>query len=264
MNFRNLPETLLAAVCACQGPASPDRPGGPLDVSRLTEQAENFHGKAVHARGLVASVCREEGCFIDLVPSAGKGEGVLVSPRHEAFSFPNDSVGKIAVVKGTFYGKVYPLSRLDKWHGQGWRDGEKKMPPFAQVFRIEADSVTFEEAAGRVEIEESPLAAFSSPLIDLGRMEFEAAGMGTGRKCLEPGESMPEHSTGPYHELLFGIEGELNVRMHGRPGDIKLAPGQAFYVPPGTEHGLSNKGSGKACYIFVYSMPEAAEEAEGQ
>ena len=259
MNFRNLPVTLLAAVCACQGPASPDRPGGPLDVSRLTGQPGNFHGKAVHARGLVASVCLEEGRFIDLLPSSGKGEGVLVSPRHEALRFSKDGVGKIAVVKGTFYGKVYPFSRLEKWHQQGWRAGEKKMPPFAGVFRIEADSVTFEEPAGKVEIEQIPLIAHSSPLIDLDRMEFEAAGMGTGRKCLEPGESMHEHSTGPYHELLFGLEGELTVRIHGKPGEIKLAPDRACYVPPGTEHHLTNKGSGKACYIFVYAMPEAGE-----
>jgi len=260
MSHRNFPVMLLAAVCASQGPASPDRPVDPLDVSRLTGQPENFHGKAVHARGVVVSVCREEGCFIDLVPASGKGEGVLVSARHEGFSFSKDSVGKIAVVKGTFYGKVYPSSRLDHWHGHGWRAAENDMPTFARVFRIEADSVTFKDPDKKSEIDETPLASYSSPLIELDRMEFEAAGMGTGRKCLNPGESMPEHSTGPYHELLFGLEGELTVGMQGRPGDVKLASNQACYVPPGTEHHLTNKGSGKACYIFVYSLPEKPEE----
>ncbi len=261
MSFRGCFLVLLAlTIPGCHRSNPAQQPGTPLDVSRLTRQPGLFHDKVVHVQGIVTSVCEEEGCFIDVVPLSGKGDGVLVSARHGAFKFPRDSVGKIAVVKGTFYTKVYPFSRMNHWHHHGWRAWEKKIPPFARIFRIEADSVRFKEPEKDVTIEEAPLVPFSSPVIDLDQEEFEAARMGTGKKCLNPKESTPEHSTRRYHELLFAIEGELTVRMQNRPDELKLSPNQACYIPPHTKHSLTNKGGRRACYIFVYSLPEKSEE----
>jgi quercetin dioxygenase-like cupin family protein len=164
-------------------------------------------------------------------------------------------VGKTAEVKGTFYSKVYPFSRLDHWHHQGWRPWETALPDFARVFRIEADSVDFGEPREFREIQETPLSPYVSPVVDLNHMEFEAASMGTGKKCLEAGENTPEHSSGRYHELLLAIEGELTVRMENVDKEVKLSPGNACYVPSNTKHSVANTGGEKACYVFVYSLP---------
>lgn len=84
--------------------------------------------------------------------------------------------------------------------------------------------------------------------------------MGTGKKCLDAGEDTPEHSTGRYHELVFAIEGELTVKIENMAQDVKLSPGQACYIPPNSNHSVANTGSKRACYVFVYSLPEQAQE----
>ncbi|MDY6967500.1 MAG: cupin domain-containing protein [Spirochaetota bacterium] len=231
-----------------------------FDVSTITEDPTKYHNMTVHVQGIVTSVCKEEGCFIDIVALSGAGAGVLINARNGAFKFPIESVGKIAVVKGTFYSKVYPFSRMDHWHHHGWRVWEKEIPSFARILRIEADSVSFEEAKNQVTINESPLIPFTSPIINLDQMEFEAASMRIGKKCLNPEESIPEHSTQCYHELLIAIEGEMFVRMENFSEDIKLSPGLVCYVPPNTKHFVTNRSARKACYIFVCSLPEQVED----
>jgi len=207
-------------------------------------------------KGLVTSVCEEEGCFIDIVPVSGKGEGILVSSRHGAFKFPKDSVGKLATVCGTFYSKVYPFSRMDHWRHHSWRAREKSIPKFARVYRIEADTYELAEPENAVSMDESPLVPYDSPVIDLDKMEFEAARMGTGKKCLEPGRSTPEHSTRRYHELLLVLDGSMKVLLGEERGETTVTSGQACYIPPDTLHVVTNSGKSRACYVFVYSLPE--------
>lgn len=230
-----------------------------LDVADVTSQQDRFVGEEVEVRGLVASVCRQEGCFIDIVPASGAGEGILVSGRHGPGNFPLDCVGKVATVRGTFYRKIYPRSRMEHWHHHGWRPAEQAIPAFAMILRIEADSVAFSDAPARVAVNQPAVRSYESRIVDLALAEFEAAGMGTGRKCLEPGQTMPEHSTGRYHELILAIEGEVKVTMAS--GVERLAAGQACYVPPETRHSVTNGGTRRACYVFVYSVPEGGQAA---
>ena len=253
---------LLVTAGAWQALAGPDTPEVPLDASAATAQAEALHDSTVHVRGIVASVCKDEGCFIDIVPLSGRGDGILVSARHGAFSFPKNSIGKEAVVEGTFYSKIYPFYRMDHWHHHGWRAGEKNIPAFARIFRIEADSVEFKQPVEARKIEETPLTPYASPLVDLDLAEFEAARMGTGKKCLSAGERTPEHSSGRYHELLFAVEGNVSVSMGGVPDEVSVAPGRACYIPPDTRHSVANHGSQNACYIFVYSLPETEQDRQ--
>jgi len=250
----------MAMVAGCSVNNKSESTGVPVDISVITSHPDKYHNNTVYVEGIVTSVCKEEGCFIDIVPLSGVGEGVLVNSRHGDFKFPNVSVGKIAVVKGTFYSKVYPFYRLNHWFGHGWRAWEKDIPHFARILRIEADTVTFKELKDKVIIKESPLIPFTSQLINLEQMEFEASRMGTGKKCLIPGDSTPEHSTKRYHELLFAIEGEMFVSMENVSEKIKLSQGLACYIPPNTKHFVTNKGTQRACYIFVYSLPEQTEE----
>ena len=250
---------LLAVAGIWSAWGTPDTAEIPLDVSRLTSQPERYHDATVCVRGIVSSVCKDEGSFIDVVPMSGSGDGVLVSARHGSFKFPEDSVGRIAVVKGTFYSKVYPFSRMHQWHHGNWRAWETAIPRFAKVYRIQADSVDFKDPEEKREIQETPLTPYTSPVVDLDYVEFEAAGMGTGKKCLDAGEDTPEHSSGRHHELLLAIEGELTVKLGSLAHEVKLSPGQACYVPPNTRHSVANTCGERACYVFVYSLPEQAD-----
>ena len=253
---------LLATLWSCH-PSRPTGSGtavragpGPVDVSEITRQPDRFHDREVHVRGIVASVCRQEGCFIDIVPLSGRGEGVFVSGRHGPGGFPRDVVGRIAEVKGTFYTKVYPYSRMHHWQHHSWRAKESRLPAFARIYRIEADVVTFSRVKSTVTLRETPLRAFRSPVIPLDRMGFEAARMGTGKKCLAPGKHAPEHSTKRYHELLFALDGELVVRMQGVAEPVRLVPGNACYIPPRTRRQVVNRSAKTSCYLFVYALPE--------
>ena len=250
---------MLAVGVGRSAVAVAELPNTPVDVAQLTSHPEEFHDQEVHVRGVVTSVCKDEGWFIDIVPLSGKGEGVLVSARNGAFKFPKDSVGKVAAVQGTFYSKVYPLYRMQHWHHHGWRAKEKTIPRFARVFRIQADCVDFGEPDKKASIEQTTLSAYTSPVVDLDQMEFEAARMGTGKKCLHSGEETPEHSTGRYHELLFAIEGELVVKMESVAGEVTISRAQACYIPPQTKHSVINRANRRACYIFVCSLPEQKE-----
>ncbi len=234
----------------------------PLDVAAITSQPKRFHNRLVHVRGIVTSVCQQEGRFIDLAPLSGKGDGVLVSARESAFQFPTDSVGKIATVKGTFYSKIYPFYRMGHWHHHGWRASASTIPSFAKIFRIEADSVSFSKPETMVKIQQRPLVPHTSLWFDLASTEFEAARMGTGKKCLQPGDNTPEHSSRRYHELIFVIEGELTVKIERVANPLRISKGQATYVPPQTRHAVFNRSSRIGCYIFVYSLPEQPPQHE--
>ena len=250
---------LLAALLALPAFSQPRAAGNPpLDASEAVARAADLHDTLVCVKGLVASVCEEEGCFIDIVPLSGKGHGVLVSGRHGSFKFPKDCVGKLAMVCGTFYSKVYPFSRMDHWHHHSWRAREKTIPKFAGIYRIEADTYELSEPEDKVSIDETPLIPYESPVVDLDRMEFEAARMGTGKKCLQPGKSTPEHSTGRYHELLFVQEGTVTVLLGDERKETPVPTGHACYVPAETQHSVTNSGKSRACYLFVYSLPEPA------
>jgi len=247
------------AFWTCPGLTQERRAGSTFaDISQVTAKADRLHDTSVCAKGIVTSVCEDEGCFIDIVPLSGKGEGVLVSGRHGSFKFPRDCVGKVARVCGTFYSKVYPFYRMDHWHHHGWRAWEKSIPGFARVYRIEADTYELIEPEARVSIDETPLVSYDSPVVDLRRTEFEAARMGTGKKCLEPGKSTPEHSTRRYHELLLVLEGEVTVLLGDDRREAPVPIGHACYIPPDTLHAVTNRGKSRACYVFVYSLPEEA------
>lgn len=250
---------LLAIATFWPTPSTPEPARTPLDVSQLVSQAERLHDTVVRVRGIVTSVCKEGGAFADIVPVSGEGDGVLVSAVHDSLRFPEDSVGKITVVEGLFYTKVYPSSRLRDWHHNGWRAWETTVPHSAKVFRIRAHSIDFEEPLENREIRETPLTPYNSPVFNLNHMEFEAAGMGTGKKYLHAGGDTPEHSSGRYHELLVVIEGVLTVNMENLTEAMRLSPGQACYIPPYTMHSVANKGSERACYVFVYSLPDEPE-----
>lgn len=88
-------------------------------IQKLVEHPEQYHNKDVKISGIVASICNEEGCFIEVVPKNGKGEGVVVNFPGLKHMFPLDCAGREAVVEGLFYQKIYPSARMSHWQHNG-------------------------------------------------------------------------------------------------------------------------------------------------
>ena len=109
-------------------------------IQRLVEHSEQYHNKDVRISGIVASVCNEEGCFIEVVPKNGEGEGVMVNFPGLKTTFPLDCGGREAVVEGRFYQKIYPSARMSHWQHHSYRKGTK-IPRFALIQRMAARAV---------------------------------------------------------------------------------------------------------------------------
>ena len=225
-------------------------------IGELLQHPERYHNRDVRIEGLVASACLQEGCFIEVVPEDG-GEGILVSFADTTGRFPTDSRGRHAAVEGMFYRKIYPAARVRHWQGHSYREG-RAIPEFALIARIHATAARL--GGERAAPPEAPaIRAAATDRIDLGAMEFEAEGFGTGRKLLEAGGTSGRHSTGRYREIIVCLEGEVTVWRQGA-GAVVLRPGEMSYIPAGTEHEVSNAGDRPAVYLFTFSR---APEPEG-
>ena len=219
-------------------------------LNDLTSKPENFYNKVVKIRGVIASVCNEEGCWIDLVDPVAKTQGILVNFRGLKHYFPLDCVGREAVVEGLFYRKIYGKERVSHWHHHGFRPGEK-IPEFSLILRVEASAA---EIGGKSVKPPNGgvIRKAQTDKIDLKIVEFESNKLGTGKKCLDEGEEEPSHTTGKYREMIFCLQGRINVEREGEK-TVTLAPGEMSYISPATVHSIKSSGSKKSCYIFVYA-----------
>lgn len=239
---------------------SPLRPTAPLHIGRafaieeitpiaaLCRNPERYFNRNVRIEGVIASACRQEGCFIEVVPENGGAEGILVN-FPDSLRFPVDCAGRKATVEGMFYQKIYPASRVAHWQGHSFRQG-KPVGEFSLIKRITAKAAELGER-GSVP-GPGDIVPAATDRIDLGKMEFEAEGFGTGKKVLEPGGVTDRHSTGKVREMIFCIEGAVEVGL-GSAAPIELRAGEMAFIPPATEHELRNRGAEPAVYIFVYS-----------
>ena len=109
-------------------------------LSKLTSSPEKWINKTVRTRGRIASVCNEAGCWIDVWPLSGQGQGVLVNAGGKLFSHALDSAGRVAEVEGRFFVKSYPPKRTRHWAHHGWRPRQEIKGPM-KVYRTEATTV---------------------------------------------------------------------------------------------------------------------------
>jgi quercetin dioxygenase-like cupin family protein len=217
-------------------------------IQCLIEHPEEYHNKI---SGIIASVCNQEGCFIEIVPKDGKGEGVLVNFPGLSHTFPLDCAGREAVVEGLFYQKVYPSSRLSHWQHHSYRKGTK-IPRFALIMRIAAKAVRL--GGSKVAIPPPVEIKETAPnKIDLAVMEFEDEGFGIGTKRLPPGDSTPEHSTSDVREIIVCLEGSVTVFKEGSE-PVTLTAGEMTFIPPATTHEVRNEGQAVASYVFIYAQ----------
>lgn len=230
-------------------------------IAELTAHPERYFNRQVRIEGVIASACTNEGCFIEVVPEDGPGEGIVVNFPGLTHLFPTDCAGARAVVEGLFYQKIYPASRVEHWQGHSFRPGQP-VPVYSLVLRIGA-------RAAEVGLDKGPVPApgvihaAATDRIDLAVMEFETEGFGTGRKVLAPGEVVDAHSTGGSREIVCCLDGEVTVRR-GEASPFVLRAGEMTFLPPATEHEMSNRSAAPASYLFVFSKaPEPVEPPHG-
>ena len=80
-----------------------------------------------------------------------------------------------------------------------------------------------------------------------------ASKMRAGHVTLKPGDSIGEHSTGEYEEMLIILSGEGEVEAEGMDRK-KVTAGEIAYNPPNTKHNVINNGSKTMEYIFIVSI----------
>lgn len=72
----------------------------------------------------------------------------------------------------------------------------------------------------------------------------------SGLVVLQPGESVGEHSTEDYEELVIAISGQGKLEADGI-GRVEFGEGQVAYNPPNTKHNVINTGDKPLKYIYV-------------
>ena len=226
-------------------------------IQELIEHPVKYHNKDVKIRGIITSVCNEEGCFIEVVSKDGIGEGIVVNFPGLKYTFPLDCAGLEAVVEGLFYQKIYPSARVVHWQHHSYRKG-KKVPEFALIMRVAADAAKIGGSRAAIPLP-AEIRNTSTHKIDLDIMEFEAEGFGIGKKKLEPGAVTPQHSTGKAREIVVCLQGSVTVYKEGSEPVI-LTSGEMAFIPPATAHEIRNEGEESAGYIFIYARKIEKEE----
>jgi mannose-6-phosphate isomerase-like protein (cupin superfamily) len=77
----------------------------------------------------------------------------------------------------------------------------------------------------------------------------ETGGMRSGHVILKPGAQMHRHSTEANEEMLVFLQGQGEVALSGTKVVVKA--GEAFYIPPQTEHEVLSLGPGDLAYVYI-------------
>ncbi len=219
-------------------------------IYALSKSPEKYYNKDVKIKGFIASACNEEGCFIEVIPEDGNGEGIVVNFPDLTTKFPTDCVGYEVIVEGMFYQKIYPETRLKHWQGHSFRKG-KNVPEYSLIKRIHAKAVKIGTTKHSIP-KPNEIVKASIDKIDLNVMEFEAEGFGTGIKILKPGEITETHNTGKSREIVICLDGTISVQKE-KAQEITLGINEMTFIPPDTKHEIKNQTDKNATYIFVYA-----------
>jgi hypothetical protein len=115
---------LLVAVAAIAGeevikrgaPIAPDAKAVPL--AKVLEAPEEYSKAPVIVDGVISQACTRKGCWMELVPAAGK-EGVRVTFKDYGFFVPLDSKGMIARAEGVTTIKTLSKKEADHLSEEG-------------------------------------------------------------------------------------------------------------------------------------------------
>jgi mannose-6-phosphate isomerase-like protein (cupin superfamily) len=224
--------------------------GEATPIQAILDNPAAFHDREVRIEGRIASVCNEEGCFIEVVPTTGGGEGIVVNFPGLAHTFPLDCAGLEAVVEGRFYQKVYPHARVDHWQHHSFRPGIE-VPEYSLAFRMDVRGAriggTREAAPPPAKIRKN-----SADRVDLEIMGFEAEAFGIDRRNIAPGGIVPRPSTGGNRWMVLCRDG--NVEVHRADAEpVSLRAGQMSFVPAGVVFDVRNTSDAVASFDLVYA-----------
>lgn len=103
--------------------------GETIEVGQVLENPEPHVGKVVRCSGVVARVCENAGCWLELRPELGDGPGLRVPMAGHAFFIPQEAVGRTALVQGKL--SVRPLSDRERAHMES--EGLKAIGPLSLI-----------------------------------------------------------------------------------------------------------------------------------
>ncbi len=78
----------------------------------------------------------------------------------------------------------------------------------------------------------------------------ETVSMHSGLVTLKPGETVGDHNTDDYEEMLVVFSGEGQM-MFAKGKAFNLKYGEVAYCPPHTEHDVKNTGSTLLKYLYI-------------
>jgi mannose-6-phosphate isomerase-like protein (cupin superfamily) len=247
----------VAAIVAAAGAHGADRLHlGPefsiaeeTPIERIVANPELYHNRPVRTRGVIASVCNEEGCFIELIP-AGGGAGIVANFPGLIHTFPTDCAGREATVEGVPYRKIYHSARVSHWQEHSYHVGQR-VPEYSMITRMEVRAA--EIGAGRSAVPEVAAIPPASPFqVDLLREEFEDEGFGIGRRRLEANVTHAMHWSAAARVLVVCTAGSVSVVRKGvQP--IRLSKDAMAYVPAGTPYSLTAEEGAPAEVLIVYA-----------
>jgi mannose-6-phosphate isomerase-like protein (cupin superfamily) len=84
----------------------------------------------------------------------------------------------------------------------------------------------------------------------------QTAGMRSGFVRLKPGEMVGWHSTQQNEETLVILHGRGEALIKGREGIAFAAP-HVVYIPPSTEHNVTNTSSEVLEYVYVVAPAQS-------
>ena len=89
-----------------------------VPLAQILEKPEAFANDAVVTEGLVEASCQNKGCWMQVVPEAGKA-GVRVTFKDYAFFIPKESKGTSARLHGVIAVRTLSKDEADHLAGEG-------------------------------------------------------------------------------------------------------------------------------------------------
>ncbi|MEW6337292.1 MAG: cupin domain-containing protein [Acidobacteriota bacterium] len=247
--------TSFLLLAAATRPATPLHLGDEFSIAAETPieevvgNPERYHNRPIRTRGVVASVCNEEGCFIEVVPRGG-GAGIVANFPGLVHTFPLDCAGLEATVEGVPYRKIFHSARVSHWQRHSYHVG-RSVPEYSMILRMEVRAA--EIGGERIAVPEVAAIPAASPTrVDLLREEFEDEGFGIGRQRLEANVTRAMHWSAAARVFVVCTAGSVSVDMKGAER-IRLSTDTMAYVPAGTPYWLTAEGGAPAEVLIVYA-----------
>jgi quercetin dioxygenase-like cupin family protein len=90
------------------------------------------------------------------------------------------------------------------------------------------------------------------------RREYHAARPGFRITELQigPKQKVPWHYHSNVHDTFYVLSGSIRIFLQDPKGDVRLAPGETFAVPPGRPHLVTNAGDTSAVFFVLQGIGE--------